>query len=1805
MKATEKSILPGARGVLSHHRGVVETKIHLGSTFFTTFVLLLTLNLPLVNATEWYVDGSVAVSGDGTSPETAFKTVQQGIDAALNGDTVIVGEGTYYENIQFKGKNIVLTSKDPFDSEIVGNTIIDGNRASSVVTFSGTENENCVLAGFTIRNGKADRGAGICGGASDKPTHATIRNNVITGNATLEWNFSSSRGGGIADCAGSIRNNLIIANDAQRGGGGLVSCDGKIENNTISENRVHGMWGGSGLLSCGGTITNCIIWGNRSAGGAQVHSSSALTYSCIENLSEGGGGKGNISPNPHFVDPENGDFHLRSWSPCIDAGDPASPFSNEPEPNGGRVDMGAYGNTPEATSKSADTDADGLPDDWELNWFGNLEQGGYGDPDGDHFLNNAEYRYARNPTSAAENRVHDATRDRWYITVQEAVSLAYAGDEIVVYPGVYKENIYFDGKNVVLRSTNPSSSEVVSGTVLDGQGIGSVVTFSGTEVESCVLSGFTIRNGRAGEGAGILGSPFDSRTHATIENNTITGNRSDHDGGGLINCGGIIRNNVIAGNSADMGAGLSDCDGTIENNTVAGNTAQYAGGGLANCEGTIINCIIWGNVAPQEAQLYQCSEPTYSCVQDWQGWGEGNISDFPHFVDPRRGDYHLWSWSPCIDAGDPFSDYSNEPEPNGERIDMGAYGNTVEATSVSQDTDEDFLPDDWEMHFFGNLSQGAYDDPDNDEVANIDEYHAGTNPGGTSYFNWCVDGSVPVSGDGTSWGTAFKTIQEGIDASFEGDRVIVARGTYFENIRFKGKNITLTSSDPLDPDVVANTIIDGNKVGSVVTFLGAEDETCVLSSFTIRNGGGSNGAGINGNHTRATIENNVITGNVSRYEAGGLYRCDGMIRGNTITGNSAENGGGGLLSCAGPIQNNTISGNVAGGSGGGLEDCDGPIEGNAIEGNSAGNVGGGLDSCGGTIRNNTICGNSANYSGGGLEACMGTIENNTIAWNVASYEGGGLRSCGGTIFNCIIWGNVAGRDSQLCASSAPTYSCIEDWQEGGEGNISGNPHFVNPAAGDYHLRSWSPCIDAGDPWSDYWNEPEPNGERIDMGAYGNTPEATSASQDTDEDLLPDDWERHFFGNLAQQPSDDPDGDGTSNLEEYRRGTNPARSGPWYADGSVAASGDGTSWATAFKTIREGIDASSDGEKITVAQGIYFENIHFKGKNIKLTGTDPLDSDVVADTIIDGGQRAFVVGFSGMENETCVLSGFTIRNGSAYYGGGICGNGTRAAIEHNVISGSSARYDGGGVYACNGIIQNNIIAGNSAQYSGGGLSSCSVIQNCTIVGNSAEQDGGGLSQSWATIRNCIFWGNTASRNPQLFSWLNPSYSCIQDWEKGGTGNTSAYPYFVDPIAGDYHLQTSSPCIDAGDPTSPYSNEPQPNGGRVDMGAYGNTPEATSKSPDTDADNLPDDWELRWFGDLGENGDGDPDGDTFVNLKEYLYGWDPMVAEPLAENLTTGALYRTIQAAVREANDGHQVVVYPGVYKENINFAGKNIILRSGVRPGATMQAVATLQGDGTGPVVTFSGAEGETCVLSGLTIRNGTVGILGGTSDNPTHATIRNNVIASNSAEGLLHCHGTIQNNTIIGNAGPGLSGCKGTIVNCIIWGNGGGAELLDCSVPTYSCIEGWSGEGQGNIADNPELADTNDGDFRLSPSSPCIDMGENRLWAISCTDIIGMYRPMFGGKSLTMDMGAYEYYINDVRFGPGFDKMALTWTSSLWRINTTYSIFYSDDLVAWHLADGSVPTAGFETTSWIDDGSKTGVPPSLAPRRFYRILENP
>ncbi len=176
------------------------------------FILALVAAVGKDSAATRYMDESVIRSGGGKTRSTALRTIQEGIDATLDGDTVIVEEGIYRRGIEFNTANIVLTTTNPDLPVVRERTVIDGARARAAVRFLGLEDETCVLAGFTIRNGGATIGDGICGEINDNRIRATIQSNVITGNSA--WS-----GADLASCDGTIKRNTISGNSAELGGG--------------------------------------------------------------------------------------------------------------------------------------------------------------------------------------------------------------------------------------------------------------------------------------------------------------------------------------------------------------------------------------------------------------------------------------------------------------------------------------------------------------------------------------------------------------------------------------------------------------------------------------------------------------------------------------------------------------------------------------------------------------------------------------------------------------------------------------------------------------------------------------------------------------------------------------------------------------------------------------------------------------------------------------------------------------------------------------------------------------------------------------------------------------------------------------------------------------------------------------------------------------------------------------------------------------------------------------------------------------------------------------------------------------------------------------------------------------------------------------------------------------------------------------------------------------------------------------------------------------------------------------------------
>ncbi|UCE99635.1 MAG: right-handed parallel beta-helix repeat-containing protein, partial [Planctomycetota bacterium] len=394
-------------------------------------------------------------------------------------------------------------------------------------------------------------------------------------------------------------------------------------------------------------------------------------------------------------------------------------------------------------------------------------------------------------------------------------------------------------------------------------------------------------------------------------------------------------------------------------------------------------------------------------------------------------------------------------------------------------------------------------------------------------------------------GYDYNTIQAGIDAAGEGDAVIVAEGTYYENIQFNETNITLRSTDPNDSAVVEQTIIDGGGLGPVVTFPYRKNANTELAGFTITGGSFGAGGGILGWGTKATVSRCIISGNFAAGDGGGLAGCLGTISHCIISDNVAGYKGGGLQYCNGLITHCIISGNTTRSGGSGLDHCGGEISNCIISGNSSSSYGAGVWDCGGVISNCIISNNSSggDYGAGGIHCsydcsptisgCLitsntggygggincdrssPTITNCTIAGNTTiRYAGGIYSSYGGNpiVTNSIFWGNSC---SEIRGPVTVSYSNIRGgWP--GQGNIDADPLFA--LGTDYHIMPGSPCIDAGDPnYIPDPNETDLDGNPraldgdgdgnnvVDMGAYEYNPGCPFITVSADEFYFVQDW----------------------------------------------------------------------------------------------------------------------------------------------------------------------------------------------------------------------------------------------------------------------------------------------------------------------------------------------------------------------------------------------------------------------------------------------------------------------------------------------------------------------------------------------------------------------------------------------------------------------------------------------------------------------------------------------------------------------------
>ncbi len=960
------------------------TGLQIGNTYFWRVRALDGLE-----SSDWSSVESFAVAGARVlHVPDKYPTIQAAIDIALEGDTVLVAEGDYQEDISLHTMDVVmLSSGGPVSTAIHGSVTFSkhADNHSRVVGFriwgSGPavyvhQGNSPTIEDCIIRDNSATNGSGLLVEGSVQIRRCEFSRNsasqlggpIYLHNATDVVIDSCLFFGNVTGNTGPVRiegcdrvqftHNIAHNNDGG-GGGGFVYVEGSddisILNNTIVRNTASGRGSGISVYSGSGIdIRNNIVAFNLGSPGIFVSSSGVvLEYNDVYGNVSGdylgvSAGTGSISSDPLFVDTASAVFDILPTSPCIDAGDP-DPAYNDPDDT--RSDMGA------------------TPKQFSYPYASELTIG-----DGDHMQlvsRQPVFRWTFIDTIGSQSayELEIGTDSDWSVAEVWATGAVNSTDEFVDYNGALLE----DGATYYVR----------------------------------------IRVQReGGDWGGWLRLTFHMNSRPSIPNpvSPVSGTRVSSMGFAL-----------LASNSSD-----ADLDELTYNFEI------YNDPGLSS--------LVYSEsgVAPGETQT-----STDSIT--------GLMPEIRH------------SWRVRAYDGAEYSDWST----------LGVFA--VEHARVLR---------------------------------------------------------VP---------SEFGTIQEAIDASSGEDTILVGPGDYAERIILNALPIILVSEEGASATFISG---DGS-TGSIVELSDTEATRHVVEGFTIRNAyvgdgvriGGGNavsirdcsfdnnratgvGGGISHSGVSLTLESCSFTGNRSSDKGGGIYYLGNSLTvdGCSFTDNQSADKGGGIYYQGDSmvVDGCFFTGNRSGSYGGGVYvnggeayvgDSSISIANSVFRNNHSDDGGGAIsikDSWDVYIKRNLIHENTTSDDQGGVVYVENSgsiwIVNNTIVNNTSSGLGSGITTesyNGMVIQNNIVAFNHGGAGVWIQNDTYihPRYNDVygnspRDYfgMAPGDSCISLDPQLIDMTAGDLSLALTSPCIDAGDPDSEY---NDPDGSRNDMGALCYNPSVDS------------------------------------------------------------------------------------------------------------------------------------------------------------------------------------------------------------------------------------------------------------------------------------------------------------------------------------------------------------------------------------------------------------------------------------------------------------------------------------------------------------------------------------------------------------------------------------------------------------------------------------------------------------------------------------------------------------------------------------------
>ncbi|NIN34027.1 MAG: hypothetical protein GTO60_02500, partial [Gammaproteobacteria bacterium] len=647
-------------------------------------------------------DGTDPATGTPTSASTLtvtdplevpgeYGTIQAAINASVNGDYVLVSDGTYGENIDFIGKNITVLSVNGS-----GSTTITGTGTNdAVVSFENSETSSAILDGFTIDNSgnsSATRGILISGATP------TIKNSIITGNAAGNTGGDSATncygGGGvcIVDSVPTFDNVTITSNSATNrhgcgmyihsAGGGAVITNSTIGVNGSPNNCSNGAAGGiyyTGATTGSLTISDSNIQYNQSAqNGTGIYLTNINTTTTITDT--------NITNNTGGGNVYGAGIYASNAPLSITGGSISNNAGGVNRGGGGIYATGTGGISISGTTINSNTG------------------GSYG----------GGAIYLTSFTAASPLTISNSTISSNFATgsggglflsgVTNAMTITNTNiNSNSTGDGGYGGGIYLSSSTLDVTGGTISSNN--AGLNRGGGAVyitSSTATFTGTEMKSNDGGGNSF-----GGGAILMEgtSPSMTLTRATIQGNGIGGGGT-HNGGGICVKAGTatITNTIVAGNHS--GAGFWSSGGGIYNNatmyiyhsTIADNWAQRRGGGIYIGTGgttTIDGSLLWDNNAT-DANTDDIEDDgntniTYSAIESGKDYtdGGGNITSITGTVfttnapagsgsPTTNGNYHLKSDAvEIIDSADPSSTVDEDMDGHSRPVDGPGTGGSV------------------------------------------------------------------------------------------------------------------------------------------------------------------------------------------------------------------------------------------------------------------------------------------------------------------------------------------------------------------------------------------------------------------------------------------------------------------------------------------------------------------------------------------------------------------------------------------------------------------------------------------------------------------------------------------------------------------------------------------------------------------------------------------------------------------------------------------------------------------------------------------------------------------------------------------------------------------------------------------------------------------------------------------------------------------------------------------------------------------------------------------------------------------------